>query len=237
VIERLVNRALAGLTSLLVVAVGTIVVVIAVVAFRSIVEEPAAAPAVATTVPATVPPPTTPPPPVPTTTSGPAFDCAPGGGPRPDERARVVRLFFACGPGEAPSTQTWVYREIDAEGDPVVLTMIELIRGPDAEERLRGYRSLFSTGTAGALIEASNVAGEVTVDLRDLGPQPALATGEGAEFLVSLTATVFQHEGVTAVDYLVEGSCERFWAYFDESACRTIERTEWERDPVGAVSP
>ena len=233
-ISRLINQALAGLNYLLTIAVSVVVIIIAIVAFRSLVGEPDAA-AVTTT--------TTSLPPV-TTIAAAAAPVATGVdadfacsrvAPSEDEGTRVVRLFYGCGSSNASMGATWVYRVIDAEAEVLTATLRELVGGPDPAERNDGYRSLFSAATGGALLSVTREAGGAIVDLRDLGPMPSLSVGtEAASFLADLNNTVFRLEEVSAVEYRIEGSCDRFWAYFDESGCRIVTRAEWEQNPAAA---
>jgi hypothetical protein len=234
VINRLINQALAGLNYLLTIAVSVIVIVIAIVVFRSLVGEPDAA-AVTTT--------TTSRPPVTTiavaaapavTGVDVAFACN-RQAPTEDEGTRVVRLFYSCGFSSAPTGATWVYRVIDAEADALTATLQEFLAGPNPMERSDGYRSLFSAATAGALLSVTREAGGAIVDLRDLGPVPSLSVEtEAASFLADLNNTVFQQEDVSAIEYRIENTCDRFWAYFDESGCRIVTRAEWEQNPAAA---
>lgn len=231
-ISRLIKQALASLQYVLTVAVSVIVVIIAVVAFRSIVDDSEGIPTPTTT---TAPVATTPAVAIPTATSPkPVFDCD-RVAPRSDETTIIVRLFYACGPAKEPNGGTWVYREIDAEGGILTLTMQELVAGPDATERRDGFRSLFSAATTDAVISVTSDDAAVTVDLRDLGPLPSLGLGaDGVSFLADLNNTIFQYQDIARVEYRIEGSCDRFWAYFKETECRVTEREAWQDDPRAA---
>lgn len=238
-IEQIINRALAGLNYLLTVAVSVVVVVIAIVAFRAVLESPEASDATTSTTTTTTA--TTDPParglgsPIAATTEPEELACT---SPplRGDDRTRIVRLYFTC---DAPGSQAavgWVYREIDAEGGPLSLIMQSLVSGPTADERGAGFRSLFSPATAGAVLSVSRVDGSVTVDLRDLGPMPSLATDpEGPLFLAVLNNTLFQVDVVSSVEYRIEGSCARFWEYFGEDECRIVRRADWELSPYSTL--
>ena len=232
-ISRLLRQALAGLQYLLTLAVSVIAVVIAVVAFRSIVDDSGGTPATTTT---TAPVTTTSTAAAPVATAAqPTFNCDRDAPQKDDERTRVVRLFYACGDANAPTGSTSVYRELGNEGGILTLTMREFVAGPDPTERDDGFRSLFSAATAGAVISVTLDGGAVTIDLRDLGPLPSLAVGaDGASFLADLNNTIFQHEDVASVEYKVEGSCDRFWAYFKETGCRVVQWNEWEQNPAAA---
>ncbi len=231
-ISRLIKQALAGLQYVLTLAVSVIVVIVAVVAFRSIVDDSGGIPTPTTTTAAVV---TTPVIALPIVTSPVAtFDCH-RDAPQGDETTIVVRLFYACGSANEPDGGTWVYREIDAEGGILTLTMQELVAGPDATERSDGFRSLFSAATAGAVITVAQDEGAVTVDLRDLGPLPSLGLGvDSTFFLADLNNTIFQYEDIARVEYRIEGSCDRFWAYFRETECRVTERETWQANAGAA---
>lgn len=236
-IERIINRALAGLQYLLTVAVSVVVIVIAVVAFRPVLDEPDETGTTTTATTATTASPSLLPgsPAATPATAASRFDCA-RAPLRGDDRSRVVRLFYACGAPGSPPGGTWVYRQIDAEGGVLPLTMQALVAGPTPDERSDGFRSLFSPATADAVLSVSRTEGAVIVDLRDLGPMPSLASiPEGPEFLATLNNTIFQHDIVSSIEYRIEGSCERFWEYFDEDGCPIVRREAWEQDP-GAAS-
>lgn len=229
-IGRLVNQALAGVNFLLTLAVSVVVVLAAIIAFRSLVEEGAPPPPSTTTTTAT-PARAAPPIPITTTSTAPVgvFACS-RSAPRSDDQTRVFRLYYPCGAGP-DSFIAWVYRAVDTEGGLLTRTMQELVAGPTPEERADGFRSTFSRATGGAVLSVTRDGGAVTVDLRDLGPMPGLAvSGEGAELMASLNSTLFQHDVAASIEYRIEGSCERFWQYFDIDECRVVTREEWEAD-------
>lgn len=88
--------------------------------------------------------------------------------------------------------------------------------------------SWFSATTAGALRTVSvDAAGHAVVDFVDLQaliPNAGSSAGS-AVLLDELNATVFGVDGVQSVDYLMEGSCERFWEWLQYS-CQTVHRTD-----------
>ena len=88
--------------------------------------------------------------------------------------------------------------------------------------------SWFSEETADALRSvAVDSAGHATVDFADLSVLiPNASSSAGSTLLLDqLNSTVFGIDGVESVDYLIEGSCDRFWEWLQYS-CRTVERTE-----------
>ena len=97
-----------------------------------------------------------------------------------------------------------------------------MLRGPTDPQPQE--HSWFSSATADALGSVSvDSAGHATVDFEDLRaliPNASSSAGS-AMLLEELNTTVFSVEGVRSVDYLMEGSCERFWEWLQYS-CRTI---------------
>jgi hypothetical protein len=59
-------------------------------------------------------------------------------------------------------------------------------------------------------------------DLRALIPNASSSAGS-ALLLEELNTAVFSVEGVRSVDYLIEGSCDRFWEWL-QYGCQTIDR-------------
>lgn len=98
----------------------------------------------------------------------------------------------------------------------------QVLRGssdPQPEEH-----SWFSSATADALRSVSvDSAGHATVDFEDLRALiPNASSSAGSTMLLEeLNSTVFSVEGVRSVDYLIEGSCERFWEWLQYS-CQTV---------------
>ena len=236
VVRRLVNRALAGVNYLLAVAVSVVIIIVAVVLFVSLVDGPSGGEAssatssttttstapTSTAGPTTVVVTTAPPP-----TTEPAAPTCSVPDAEPPEDARVVRVYFGCTIHDMPDGDTWAYRTIP-EGEPLIQSTLEaLVRGPTDRERADGLRSLFTRATADAVIDSSRRRGAVTVDLRSLGPQPALQGPEGDQFLADLNNTLFQHDVVQTIEYRIEGSCEDFWAYLGEDECLVVEREQW----------
>lgn len=234
VIGRLLNQALAGLNYLLTLAVSVVVIIVAVVAYRSLVDDRnAIAPAAGTTAAPTAPGAAAVLPPA--VTAAPALYNCTRTAPQADDQTRVFRLYYACGPTGAPNT-AWVYRSVGTEGGLLTQTMQELVAGPTLDERGDGFRSLFSTATAGAVLSVTRDEGSVVIDLRDLGPMPSLSTGrEGTAFIADLNNTIFQHTIVAAIEYRIEGNCDRFWEYFDETGCSVVARGDWQQDPLSVL--
>lgn len=100
------------------------------------------------------------------------------------------------------------------------------------EQALRGpaepaaEHSWFSPATAGALRSVSvDSAGHAIVDFADLRALIPNATSSAgsAMLLEELKSAVFSVDGIRSVDYLIEGSCERFWEWLQYS-CQTVHR-------------
>jgi hypothetical protein len=100
----------------------------------------------------------------------------------------------------------------------------QVLRGPSDPQPEE--HSWFSSATADALRSVSvDSAGHATVDFEDLRvliPNASSSAGS-AMLLEELNTTVFSVEGVRSVDYLMEGSCDRFWEWL-QYGCQTIHR-------------
>jgi hypothetical protein len=99
-----------------------------------------------------------------------------------------------------------------------------VLRGPSDPQPEE--HSWFSSATADALRSVSiDSVGHATVDFEDLRaliPNASSSAGS-AMLLEELNTTVFSVVGVRSVNYLIEGSCERFWEWLQYS-CQTIHR-------------
>lgn len=125
--------------------------------------------------------------------------------------------------GEAPEP---VWRPVRASADRLTAALTWLLQGPTPEERAAGVGSWFSPATAGALRSATvDAGGHAVVDFRDLPaliPSASSSTGS-TMLLMELDGTVFGVPGVRAVEYRVDGSCERFWNWLQYD-CHAVER-------------
>lgn len=100
----------------------------------------------------------------------------------------------------------------------------QLVRGP-SEPQPDAY-SWFSSATADALRSVSvDSAGHATVDFQDLRTRiPNASSSAGSAMLLDeLNAAVFRVVAVRSVDYLMDGSCERFWEWL-QYGCHTEYR-------------
>jgi spore germination protein GerM len=100
----------------------------------------------------------------------------------------------------------------------------QLLRGPSDPQTQE--HSWFSSATTRALRSVSvDSAGHATVDFEDLRALiPNASSSAGSALLLEeLNTTVFSVEGVRSVDYLIEGSCDRFWEWL-QYGCQTIDR-------------
>jgi hypothetical protein len=101
----------------------------------------------------------------------------------------------------------------------------QLLRG--SAER-QSEHTWFSSKTAEALRTVSvDSVGHAIVDFNDLRALiPNASSSAGSAILLEdLNATVFSVEGVTSVDYVIDGSCDRFWEWLQYS-CQTVHRPE-----------
>jgi hypothetical protein len=225
---RLIKRALVAVNCLLTIAVSVVVIIIAIVLFVALVDndEQSAPTTTAATVgalPSAIAPTTT----VEPTASPTECDAVQ---PEADLDNRVVRVYFSCGPVGREALRTFVYRVLPNDGAPVMSTMQSLVSGPTESERLDGFRSFFTSATRGAILSVTG-GPETVVDLRDLGPLPALSRpDEGNAFVAELTNTLFQFDEILQVEYRIEGRCDVFWAHLKSTECRIIDRRSWSND-------
>ncbi len=99
-----------------------------------------------------------------------------------------------------------------------------LLRGANGGSA--GEPSWFSSATANMLRSATvDTSGHAIVDFADLSVViPNASSSAGSTMLLSeLNAVVFSVDGIESVDYLIEGSCERFWEWL-QYGCQTVRR-------------
>lgn len=125
----------------------------------------------------------------------------------------------------APAATATTSEAVDpSPADTLRAALEHMLRGPSDPQPEE--HSWFSAATADALRSVSvDAAGHATVDFEDLRaliPNASSSAGS-AMLLAELNATVFGVEGVRSVDYLMEGSCERFWEWL-QYGCQTIHR-------------
>jgi hypothetical protein len=105
----------------------------------------------------------------------------------------------------------------------VRIALEQLLRGGSETS---GEHSWFSAETAGALRSVVvDSTGHAIVDFADLSALiPNASSSAGSSLLLEqLNATVFGIDGIQSVDYLMEGSCDRFWEWL-QYGCHTVHR-------------
>jgi hypothetical protein len=157
--------------------------------------------------------------------------------PRTDD-PKMVGVYFSCGADAATlgTPQQPVYlamRPIPAELTDTEEERLEgavraYIAGPTPEEQDRGYFSPAPSSLASAIREV-RIDGSTAV--LDFSPEVAnlqlgnLGTTTATDiFVIELSATVFQFDGVDQLTLQVQGDCEKFWRLM-ERTCTVIERT------------
>jgi hypothetical protein len=155
---------------------------------------------------------------------------------------RTVFVYFTCGgePGQRrpehliPGQMYFVTRQAPDTMPAWRAALGELIAGPTAAERARGFFSPFSAATAGSLASARRGPGGVLrVDFRELpagfadsarliGPQGPLALAE-LEWTLFLADT-----SVRALELRLGGSCTAFWRLLGRSCHARRTRRGWE---------
>ena len=133
-----------------------------------------------------------------------------------------VMVFFTCEP--PPAEPRPVFRidpGVDSVEGRVHFAIEQLLVGPTPEESELGYSSVFPPGSEELLIGVEvGEDGQATLDfsdaLRTVGP----LNSSHNRFLLfgTIGATIFQFDEVQAVEFRIEGSCERFARHF-ETTC------------------
>lgn len=98
----------------------------------------------------------------------------------------------------------------------------QLFAGPTPEEREAGYRSYFSTATAGLLKAVRIQSGTAYVDLNDLRGALSGATSScgAAEFRSQVERTLLQFPTVDRVIYAIDGEPRTFYEWMNEPCGR-----------------
>ena len=148
----------------------------------------------------------------------------------------LLALLPACDTGDRSDR---IEPDTTASALPPASTTTDTAQAGDSELRaaleqlLRGDRprtpdehTWFSDTTAGALLSATiDSAGHATVNFKDLSALiPNASTSAGSAMLLDeLNRTVFGVARVQTVEYLIEGSCARFWEWL-QYGCQTVTR-------------
>ena len=143
------------------------------------------------------------------------------------EDAEVGNVTSDSAPADAAVIDTTTRTDNPAASttaDSLRAALLKALRGPAQSQP--GEHSWFSAATANALRSVSvDSAGHATVDFEDLRALiPNASSSAGSTILLKeLNATVFGVAGVRSADYLIEGSCEKFWEWLQYS-CQTVQR-------------
>ena len=138
-----------------------------------------------------------------------------------------VLVYFTC--GTSPLAQPFpLVRPVSGSSTEELLTeaLAELLAGPTAEERDRGWRSWFSSATADMLISATVTEGDAAVDFADFSQLiPNASTSAGRrQLLGELQSTVFQFPEISRLDLRIDGNCLDFWSWLGSLRCDLLER-------------
>ena len=142
----------------------------------------------------------------------------PVGSVRPDEME--VTVTFSCdAAGEAELVA--VPRIVARSPGVLRATVAALLEGPTDAERARQIGSWFSDETAGALRSVDLDDGHAVVDFAGLDrliPNASASAGS-QRLLAELDATVLAVDGVTSVEYRLDGSCDAFASWLQMDGC------------------
>jgi hypothetical protein len=159
---------------------------------------------------------------IPVTTAAPVTPCEPADS---DAGAITVAVFFPC---ETSEDGSLVRRSHTAPASGVDLlgALQALATGPTEAEVAAGLYSALPT-EPGAVISVASAGGWAVVDLT-----PAVEASNGPLALAQLNATAFAIPSVVAVEYRIEGDCERFAVAVGEGGCRVYSRAGSFQPPV-----
>jgi hypothetical protein len=151
------------------------------------------------------------------------------GPPEPTELTVALEVTFTRdeAPVRVPRTVV-IALDGDSISDEAVLlraALDALAAGPTEEEVSQGISSFFSGETSDLFREVSLVGDSAVVDVGNLAaaiPNASSSTGSFL-FLSELNGTVFGLPGIARVEYRMEGSCEAFWNFLQQS-CQQVRR-------------
>lgn len=138
-----------------------------------------------------------------------------------------VLVYFTCGTLPiAPVVAVTRAGEADTAEDRLAVAIEQLIAGPTEVEQAGGYRSWFSSETAGMLNGVTlDDGGHAQIDFADFSaviPNASTSAGQ-RQLLAEIEATVFQFSEVSSVELQFDGSCDAFWGWL-QSICTSVER-------------
>ncbi|MFQ5554354.1 MAG: hypothetical protein ACE5GC_03145 [Acidimicrobiia bacterium] len=148
------------------------------------------------------------------------------------EGTTLLRVFYTCGTGTAPTGDSFVFRTVPATDEPLEATLRQLVAGPSNDEIDLGFRSVFTSADA-EIIDSVSIRGrKATVDFTSLPVINNLAPEDDVGFFVAnLNANVFQHAAIRTVEYRIDGSCSAFWAHVaDGTGCRVVAEENFTAD-------
>ena len=106
--------------------------------------------------------------------------------------------------------------------------LIELLKGPSAQERAQGYTGWFSPATEGGLRDVRVTGGTAYVDLADLRatiPNASTSCGSAA-LLAELTETTTAAAHVDTVRFAIDGQPAIFWGWLERGCEDTNDRCD-----------
>lgn len=127
----------------------------------------------------------------------------------------TVKVFFHRGQPDDPARVEPVTRTVPKTGAVATAAVTQLLGGPTAAERQRGYFSLFSPATAGMLKSVRVANGVAHADFRDfrsLLPNATSSFGSTA-LLAELDATLKQFGTVKTTVYSFNGNVTAFYEW------------------------
>ena len=147
----------------------------------------------------------------------------------PQEEYVAISVFFTCGTGVAPGAKP-VSRQVPRD-EALRGAVLHLLSGPTDTEQDAGFRSFFSTQTAGMLNDISLTPdGHLVVDFKNYTQMMvnASTTAGATQLLNEIGKTVSQFAEVKLIEYRFDGSCEAFWKWL-QADCQ-LQAAERYRD-------
>ena len=143
------------------------------------------------------------------------------------ESEEDVAILYPCRlPDGDPNSQR-VWRSRQPGEDQLTAIFRQLLAGPTDFERNLSFSSVFSRDTAGALASIAMENGVLHVELTESIYVTNRGTTAGAaDMQAELLQNAFTVDEVETVEISVEGSCEAWATFLEETGCRSYTRED-----------
>ncbi|MCO5309334.1 MAG: GerMN domain-containing protein [Austwickia sp.] len=149
-------------------------------------------------------------------------------GPTPTGPTMTTTVYLGK-TGDTDCSKTYpVQRTVPRTSGVTRAALIELLKGPSAQERAQGYTGWFSPATEGGLRDVRVTGGTAYVDLADLRatiPNASTSCGSAA-LLAELTETTTAAAHVDTVRFAIDGQPAIFWGWLERGCEDTNDRCD-----------